>query len=152
MAIHDVKVKPLRLIPDDRGQLMEILRCDDPIFKKFGQAYMTTVYPGVVKAWHYHRIQTDSMACLRGALKLVVYDGREGSPTRGKVNEFVIGEHNPCLIQIPPKVYHGFKGLGTTEAVVVNLPDEPYNRESPDEFRMEAHTDEIPYDWALKDR
>ena len=53
--IDGVKVKKLKIIPDDRGRLMEILRADDGIFKKFGQVYMTTAFPGVVKAWHYHK-------------------------------------------------------------------------------------------------
>ena len=152
MAIDGVKVKPLKVMPDERGRLMEILRCDDPLFIKFGQMYMTTVYPGVVKAWHYHKLQTDSFACVKGMLKLALYDTREGSPTHGEVAEFFIGESNPCLVQIPPGVYHGFKGIGVEEAIVINCPTEPYNREQPDEHRLDAHTDEIPYDWSRKDR
>ena len=152
MAIDGVKVKRLKVIPDERGRLMEILRCDDPLFIKFGQMYMTTAYPGVVKAWHYHKLQTDSFACVKGMLKLALYDAREDSPTHGEVAEFFIGEANPCLVQIPAGVYHGFKGIGTEEAIVVNCPTEPYNREQPDEERLDAHTDEIPYDWSRKDR
>lgn len=152
MAIDGVQTKPLRVMPDERGRLMEILRCDDPLFRKFGQAYMTTVYPGVVKAWHYHRLQWDSFAVVRGMIKLALYDSREGSPTRGQVQEFFLGEHNPLLVQIPPMVYHGFKGIGTEEAIIINLPTEPYNRAEPDEYRLEAHTKDIPYDWARQDR
>ena len=152
MAIDGVQVKRLKVIPDDRGRLMEILRRDDPLFIKFGQVYMTTAFPGVVKAWHYHKLQTDSFTCVKGMLKLALYDARENSPTRGEVAEFFIGESNPCLVQIPPGVYHGFKGIGVEEAVVVNCPTEPYNREQPDEERLDAHTDEIPYDWSRKDR
>ena len=151
MAIDGVQVKQLRVIPDERGRLMEILRRDDPLFIQFGQIYMTTVLPGVVKAWHYHKLQTDSFACVKGMLKLALYDSREDSPTRGEVAEFFIGESNPCLVQIPPGVYHGFKGIGVEEAIVINCPTEPYNREQPDEYRLDAHTDEIPYDWARKD-
>jgi dTDP-4-dehydrorhamnose 3,5-epimerase len=152
MAIDGVQTKPLRVVPDERGRLMEILRRDDDLFKQFGQAYMTTVYPGVVKAWHYHRKQFDSFAVVRGMIKLALYDGREGSPTRGEVQEFFLGEHNPLLVQIPPMVYHGFKGIGAEEAIIINLPTEPYDREAPDEFRLEAHSDQIPYDWTRKDR
>lgn len=152
MAIDGVHVKQLKVIPDERGRLMEILRCDDPIFQKFGQLYMTTVHPGVVKGWHYHKLQTDNFSVVRGMIKLVLFDDREGSPTRGEVQEFFIGEHNPLLVQIPPLVYHGFKGVGTEEAIAINCPTEPYNRERPDEFRLDAHTDKIPYDWGRKDR
>ena len=152
MPIQGVKTKQLKIIPDERGRLMEILRSDDPLFLKFGQVYMTTVYPGVVKAWHYHKLQTDTFAVLRGTLKLVIYDPREDSPSHGEIDEFFIGEHNPLLVQIPPMIYHGFKGVGTEEAIVLNCPNEPYNREAPDEYRLDAHTDEIPYDWTRKDR
>jgi dTDP-4-dehydrorhamnose 3,5-epimerase len=149
--IDGVKVKKLRVIPDERGRLMEILRADDPEFVAFGQVYMTTVRPGVVKAWHYHKKQTDSMAVVSGMAKIVLYDGREGSPTRGEVNEFFVGEHNPILVQIPKGVYHGMKGVGEREAIIINTVTEPYNRAEPDEYRLDPHDNDIPYDWALKE-
>ena len=149
--IDGVKVKKLRVIPDERGRLMEILRCDDALFTEFGQAYMTTAYPGVVKGWHYHKKQIDNMAVVRGMMKLVLYDGREDSPTYRMVNEFFFGEHNPLLIQIPKFVFHGFKAISECEAIVVNFPTEPYNYENPDEFRVDPHTNEIPYVWDRKD-
>lgn len=149
--ITGVRLKPLRVIPDERGRLMEMLRCDEDLFLKFGQAYLTTAYPQVVKAWHYHKKQTDHFVVVRGMMKIVCYDDRRGSPTRGKVNEFFLGEHNPQLLQIPPLVWHGFKCVSDHEALVVNLPTEPYNPADPDEFRLPAHTKKIPYNWARKD-
>jgi len=107
--IKGVKVKKLKVMPDERGRLMEILRADDEVFEKFGQVYMTTAYPGVVKAWHYHKNQADNMAVVKGMMKIVLYDNRKSSSTRGEVNEFFVGEHNPILITIPREVYHGFK-------------------------------------------
>ena len=148
--IEEVKIKKLKAIPDERGRLMEILRSDDEIFQKFGQVYMTTTYPGVIKAWHYHKVQTDNIVVLKGMLKLALYDPREGSSTQGKVDEFFIGEHNPLLIQIPPQVYHGWKCVSQQEAIVVNCPTEPYNYKDPDEYRLPFDTDQIPYDWAIK--
>ncbi len=150
--IEGVVVKKLRVIPDERGRLMEIMRSDDEFFKQFGQVYMTTNYPGVVKAWHYHKIQTDNVACIKGMIKIVLYDGRENSPTYGEVNEFFIGEHNPCLIVIPPMVYHGWKGISETEAITVNIPTHLYNYDNPDEYRLPYNTDKIPYDWEIKMR
>jgi len=150
--IEGVRVKKLRVIPDERGRLMEILRSDDELFSRFGQVYMTTAYPGVVKGWHYHKLQTDNITVVRGMMKLVLYDGREGSPTHGEINEFFIGEHNPLLVQIPPLVLHGFKCISEYEAIAVNIPTEKYNYERPDEYRLPPHTSEIPYDWARKDR
>ena len=150
--IAGVKTKTLRVIPDERGRLMEILRRDDDEFIAFGQAYMTTVFPGVVKAWHYHQRQTDNFVCLRGMIKLVLCDNRDSSPTRGEVNEFFIGDEHHLLVQIPAGVYHGFKGVGTIEALVLNLPTEPYNRQQPDEHRLPADDKSILYDWAIKER
>ncbi len=149
--IDGVIVQPLRVIPDERGRLMEILRCDDTFFSGFGQVYLTTVYPGVVKAWHYHRSQEDRFTCVRGMVKAVLYDDRESSPTRGIVNEIYVGEHNPCLIIIPPGVHHGWKCVSDYEAYVINVPSHPYNRTDPDEFRLPAHEGGIPYDWSRKD-
>lgn len=148
--IAGVRVKPLRVIPDERGRLMEILRSDDDLFTKFGQLYMTTAHPGVVKGWHYHKKQVDNFAVVKGMIKLVLYDRREDSPTRGEVNEFFLGVHNPQLVQVPPLVLHGFKGVGTEEAIVLNCPTELYNYSEPDEFRVDPFSGEVPYDWALQ--
>ena len=150
--IEGVKIKTLRVIPDERGRLMEILRRDDEIFTKFGQIYITTAYPGVIKAWHYHRIQTDNLVAIAGMAKVALYDARENSPTYKKVEEYFMGVHNPLLIQIPPMVYHGYKCISSEEAVVINCPTEPYNRTTPDECRVDPFNNDIPYNWLKKDR
>ncbi|HAR98893.1 MAG TPA: dTDP-4-dehydrorhamnose 3,5-epimerase [Syntrophus sp. (in: bacteria)] len=149
--IEGVHVKQLKVIADERGRLMEILRADDAFFEGFGQVYMTTAYPGVVKGWHYHKKQSDNMAVVRGMMKIVLYDGRGDSPTRGEINAFFAGEHNPILIHIPPYVHHGFKCISPDEAIVVNTPTEVYRYEEPDEFRVDPHVNDIPYDWDRKD-
>jgi dTDP-4-dehydrorhamnose 3,5-epimerase len=149
--IDGVITKQLKVIPDERGFLMEILRRDDPFFRQFGQAYITAVYPGVVKGWHWHKLQTDHFCVVRGMAKVVLYDRRQDSPTRGEVNEFFLGERNPLLVGIPAGVLHGMKGIGTEVAVVLNLPTEPYNHADPDEHRVPPHDNDIPYDWARKD-
>ena len=149
--IEGVEIKPLRYHLDDRGRLLEILRRDDPIFQKFGQVYLTTAYPGVVKAWHAHQTQYDHLVCIKGSVLLVLYDDREGSPTRGLINEFLLSEYQPMVVQIPPGIWHGFKNVGTEEALVLNIPTEPYRHEAPDELRRPAHGD-IPYDWTRRDR
>lgn len=148
--IEGVLVKDLKIIPDERGRLIEILRSDEEIFERFGQVYMTTNYPGVVKAWHYHKNQSDYVACIKGMVKLVLYDGRQDSPTKGRLNEFFLGEYNPKLVRIPEGVWHGWKGVSETESLVVNVPTEVYNYQDPDEYRLPFDTDEIPYDWETK--
>lgn len=146
--IKGVVSKPLRLISDERGWLMEILRSDWEFFKNFGQVYVTTAYPNVVKAWHMHKKQTDHMACIRGQIKLVLYDGRKESPTKDKIDEFYIGERNPMLVKIPPEVWHGFKAVQEI-AFVINVPTELFNYEKPDEHRLPPDSEKIPYDWGL---
>jgi dTDP-4-dehydrorhamnose 3,5-epimerase len=149
--IEGVVIKRLQVHPDQRGRLMEILRCDDEVFRKFGQVYMTTVYPGVVKAWHYHKVQEDNFAVLAGMVQVALHDPREDSPTKGEVNVVHAGIHNPVLVHVPPFVYHGFKNVGTEEAIVVNCPTEPYHREQPDEYRVDPHENDIPHDWRRRD-
>lgn len=149
--IEGVKVKKLKVIPDERGRLMEMLRSDDDLFIKFGQIYMTTAYPGVVKGWHYHKKQVDNFVVVKGMMKVVLYDDRDNSSTKGEANEFFMGEHNPILLQIPLLVYHGFKCISDGEAMCINCPTQLYDYKEPDEFRIPAHTDKIPYDWNRKD-
>ena len=145
--IEGVRVKKLKVIPDERGRLMEILRSDDEIFKQFGQVYMTSAKPGIVKAWHYHRLQTDNFTCVFGKMKLALYDAREKSKTFKEVQDFIIDLENPILVQIPPNVYHGFKCIGDKEAIVINTPTRPYNHANPDEYRIDPYENDIPYDW-----
>lgn len=145
--IEGVKVKKLKVIPDERGKLMEILRSDDELFEKFGQVYMTTALPGATKSWHYHKKQTDHFACISGKIRVALYDSRKDSPTFKEINEFIMDLSNPLLIKIPPLVYHGFKCIGREEAAVVNVPTELYNYNNPDEFRVDAYQNDIPYDW-----
>ena len=149
--IKGVKVKQLKVIPDQRGRLMEILRSDDEIFRKFGQVYMTTAYPGVVKGWHYHKVQYDHFTCVGGMMQLVLYDARRNSSTYKEINEFFVGIHNPLLVQIPPLVYHGFKAVGKKEAIIINIPTEVYRYQKADEFRVPPHSKKIPYDWSSID-
>ena len=149
--IDGVKIKAIRVMPDERGWLMEILRNDDPeFFVKFGQVYVSATYPGVVKAWHYHRVQVDHFCCVAGMIKLVLVDTRETSPTKHVVNEFFIGVQNPQLVQIPAGVYHGWKCISPEMSLVVNVPTEPYHYATPDEFRIAPHGT-LPYDWTRKD-
>ena len=148
--IDGVKVEDLRVIPDERGYLMEMFRSDSPDYQKFGQVYMTLVYPNVVKAWHYHKKQTDNFFCVRGMAKVALYDDRDGSPTRGQTDTFVIGWQRQRRITIPPGVYHGFTAVGTLPAAIINLPTELYDYDNPDEYRRPWDDPEIGYDWGVK--
>ncbi len=149
--IDGVMTRNLKRIPDERGYLMEMLRSDWPEFQHFGQTYITAVYPGVVKGWHYHLHQDDHFICVAGMAKVVLYDAREHSNTHKEVNEFFMGILNPILLKIPSGVYHGFKGISPEMTLIVNVPTNIYNYASPDEYRLAPDSPEIPYCWERKD-
>ncbi len=146
--IEGVKVVPLQRIPDERGTVMHMLRSTDPHFIEFGEIYFSTVYPGVVKGWHLHHRMTLNYACVHGRIKLVIYDGREGSPTRGELMELFLGPDNYCLVQIPVEVWNGFKGMGNEPAIVANCATIAHD--SSQSERMDPFDDRIPYNWEVK--
>ena len=150
-TIEGVVVKPLKRIVDNRGWLMEIFRSDWPEFEKFGQTYMTTCRPGIIKAWHYHKLQSDHFVPIKGNALVGLYDSREQSPTRGVLQEVEIMQSEPKLVKIPPLVYHGFTPLDDEEIWVVNTPTELYNYDEPDEHRLEWNDPEIGYNWRREE-
>jgi len=148
--IQEVQVIPLRQIPDERGKIMHMLRSDDPHFRKFGEIYFAFVYPGVIKAWHLHTRTTLNYAVVIGMIKLVLYDDRGDSPTRGELLELFVGEDNYCLVTIPPGVINGYKVIGAKPAIVANCATEPHD---PQEIiRIDPFDLRIPYNWTLKHR
>lgn len=148
--IHGVQVKRLQVLADDRGYLMEMLRNDWGEFDKFGQAYVTACYPGVIKAWHYHQRQWDHFICISGMAKVALFDPREDSPTKGNINVIHMGILSPLLLKIPPMVYHGFTAVGGSTAHIVNIPTELYNYAEPDEYRLPYNDPSIPYSWEVR--
>ncbi|MFA5412025.1 MAG: dTDP-4-dehydrorhamnose 3,5-epimerase family protein [Candidatus Micrarchaeia archaeon] len=148
--IDGVEVIPLKKICDERGRIMHMMRSDSPYFTNFGEVYFSTAYPGIIKGWHIHKKMTQNYAVISGMIKLVLYDDRQGSKTKGQLMELFIGEDNYCLVKIPPMVWNGYKGIGTKEAILANCPDMPHN---PDEImRKDAFSKDIPYDWGIKYR
>lgn len=147
--IDGVLVHPLRRIPDERGSVMHMLKETDPHFTRFGEIYFSTVYPGAVKGWHLHDRMVLHYAVPHGQIKMVLYDDREGSPTRGEVQEIFMGDSNYVLVRVPAGVWNGFKGIGVVPAVVANCATIPHD---PTEIhRLDPHVNDIPYDWARKD-
>jgi dTDP-4-dehydrorhamnose 3,5-epimerase len=148
--IDGVEINQLNIIPDERGMILKMLRNDDPVFKEFGEIYFSAIYPGVVKGWHIHKKMTLNYAVVSGFIKLVLYDDRDASPTKGEVQEIFLGLENYKLVTIPPMVWNGFKGIGTESAIVANCATLPHE---PDEIeRMDPFENDIPYDWARKDK
>ncbi|HNW93520.1 MAG TPA: dTDP-4-dehydrorhamnose 3,5-epimerase family protein [bacterium] len=148
--IEGVKLLPLKRHCDDRGYVMEILRRDSPHFVQFGQLYVSTCNPGIVKAWHCHKKQTDNFCVIAGMAKIGLYDDRKDSPTRGERMSVVIGDDNPVLVQIPRLVWHGQMCLGTKVSVLINVPTELYDYAEPDELRRDPFDPAIGFDWLPK--
>ncbi len=146
--IDGVKVVPLRRIPDERGLIMHMLKRNDPHFIEFGEIYFSCGYPGVVKAWHIHKEMTLNNACIVGMMKLVLYDGRPNSPTKGNLMELHIGEQNYCLVQIPPGITNGYKAYGEQMAILANCASMPHDRN--ELIYIDPFNNDVPYDWSLK--
>lgn len=147
-TIDGVEIIPLKQIPDERGKVMHMLKATDKHFEKFGEIYFSFVHPGVVKGWHLHKKMIINYAVVCGMIKLVLYDQRENSKTKGKIMELFIGEDNYVLIKVPPGIVNGFKGIGTKTSIVANCANIPHD---PREIiRIDPFKNDIPYKWDLK--
>ncbi len=147
--IHGVEVVPLSRIPDERGTIFHMLRSTDPHFQKFGEIYFSTVYKGIVKGWHRHRGMSLNYACVEGRIKLVLYDDRPDSPTKGEIQEVFLGPDAYALVIIPPEVWNGFKGMSDPYAIVANCCTEPHDPAR--STRLDPFKNEIPYDWNVRE-
>ena len=145
--IDGVRIASLKLVANQRGRLMEVQHVDDDLHPGFGQTYVTATFAGVVKAWYLHRAQVDQIAVIAGCVKLVLYDVRATSPTYGTVQEIVLAERDPQLVQIPTGIWHGFQALGVREAILLHLNSRPHRLDQPDEERRPADDPSIPYKW-----
>ena len=146
--IDGIIIRSLAKIPDERGSIYHMLRSDDTIFERFGEIYFSLVYPGAIKGWHLHKRMTLNYAVVTGMIKLVLFDDRKDSSTRGNLMAIFIGEENYLLVKIPPMIWNGFKGIGTKTAIVANCATLPHD---PEEIvRIDPFSDKIPYNWELK--
>ena len=145
-TVNGVVVRPLPVIADERGAVLHMLRADAPHFTGFGEIYFSVVNPSAVKAWHRHREIVLHYAVPRGRVRVVVYDDRAASPTRGVVMEIETGEGAYGLITIPAGTWNGFVGLGDAPSLVANCATLPHD---PAELDRRAPDDpSIPYDWT----
>jgi dTDP-4-dehydrorhamnose 3,5-epimerase len=145
-AIEGLVVTPLREIADDRGAVLKLMRNDDPGFHRFGECYCSETLPGAVKAWKRHKMQTQNFAVPVGRLRLVVFDDRSGSPTKGALDILELGRpDNYVRVSIAPGLWYGFSAIGAEPALIVNCTDVPHDPVECE--RMEEDTSVIPYRW-----
>lgn len=143
--IEGVVIRKLSKIFDDRGAIFHMLRNDDELFEKFGEIYFSMVKPGIVKGWHIHKKMILNYATVTGKIKLVLYDDRKNSKTKGNIMEIITGEDNYLLIRVPPNVWNGFKGVGDGPSIVANCTTIPYNHG--EIKRVDPIKNDIPYKW-----
>ena len=149
--IAGVEIKKLDVHDDERGSLFEILRSDEPMFMKFGQVYISKCKPGWIKGWHYHKRQWDHFCVIKGRARIVLFDNRQDSKTFGEIGEYEVGGNNLMVLKVPPLVVHGFECLGEEDCWLLNVPDQVYNRENPDEYRIPLNDPSIPYErWKTR--
>ena len=148
LNIDGVIITELRQIGDERGAVLHMLRCDAPEFKGFGECYFSEVLPGAVKAWKRHRTQTQNLAVPVGRIRLVIYDDRERSTTRGEVRALELGRPDAYLrLQIPPGLWYGFACVGATPALIANCADLPHDPADGEVRPLNDPT--IPYAWPV---
>ena len=146
--IEGIEIKLLKKIPDERGTILHMIRSDDDIFNSFGEIYFSTIYPNVIKGWHIHDKMVLNYAVIHGMIKLVLYDDRPHSKTKGNLMEIFTGDDNYLLVKVPPNVWNGFKGIGSKIAIIANCASIPHD---PDEIsRKDPFDNDIPYNWEMK--
>jgi dTDP-4-dehydrorhamnose 3,5-epimerase len=150
--IDGVVFRPTRPVPHEDGFLTEVARLSWDVFDQpVTQVHITTTFPDRIRAWGLHQVSIDRLFVVSGLVKLVVFDGRLDSPTHGQLTEIVVSERNPGLLIIAPNLYHGWKNIGVTDSIIINMPTEMYNYEQPDALDMPWDSDTakelIPYTW-----
>lgn len=143
--IHDVKITPLKIISDKRGKVMHMLREDSEVFQKFGEIYFSTIFKNIIKAWHLHQEATLNYVCIKGKVKLVLFDDREKSSSKGEYQEIIISPSNYSLITIPPNVWNGFKNLDKDESIIANCLTIPHNEQ--EMVRKDPFDKSFNYNW-----
>lgn len=143
--IAGVQLTPLKQIADERGKVMHMLRSEWTMFQGFGEVYFSCIYSGAIKAWKLHKQMTMNIAVPHGRIKMVLFDDRPESPTRGQVDEILLGEDKYCLLTVPPNIWNGFQGISSEMALLANCASISHN---PDEvLRRESGHSSIPYKW-----
>lgn len=132
----------------DHGVITETFRPEwDPTGLPIVHVYQSRLFPGAIGAWSCHTKAVDRLFVNQGHLKAVLFDGREESPTFGRIMELFVGDARPTFLVIPIGVWHGLQNLGSSDALVLNYPTRGYDYEDPDHWRLPYDTPQIPYVW-----
>ena len=145
MNIKDVIITELKVIKDERGKVMHMMRNDSSVFKSFGEIYFSTIYKDAVKAWHLHKEATLNYACIKGKVKLVLFDDREDSSSKSTYEEVILTPEKYFLISIPPNIWNGFKGVDEGESIIANCLNLPHNEK--EMVREDPYSKKFQFNW-----
>ena len=143
--IHDVKITPLKIISDNHGKVIHMLRTDSQVFEKFGEIYFSTIYHQSIKGWHLHKESTLNYVCIKGKVKLVLFDNRKESSTKGVYQELILSPEDYFLVTIPPNIWNGFKGLDEAESIIANCLTLPHDEK--EIVRKDPFDKSFSYKW-----
>lgn len=145
-GIAGVVIQPLRQIVDERGAVLHMLRADSPLFTRFGEVYFSLVLPGVAKAWKRHRRVTQHFAVPVGRIRLVLYDDRPTSASRGRLEEHILGRPDHyVLVLLPPLLWYGFQGQDSTPSLLANCTDFPHDPQEGESLPIDSP--QVPFNW-----
>ena len=143
--IDGVEIREVLNVPKSNGYLTEMYRLDWDLGPLVDQIFQVVLLPGAISAWHAHATTLDRLFVSTGLIRIVLYDSRADSPTRGQLNDFRFGTVRPATVLVPPRVWHGVMNIGDTPATLMNFPDHAYNYEVPDHWRIAPDSYEIPF-------
>lgn len=143
--IEGVKITKLKILRDRRGSVLTMLRSDSKVYESFGEIYFSTIFYNSIKAWHFHKKAVLNYACIKGKVKLILYDDRKNSKSFGKYDEYILTPKKYFLITIPPLIWSGFKGLYQQESIIANCINLPHDEK---EMIRKDHDDKyFKYNW-----
>lgn len=143
--IEGVKITKLKILSDHRGSVLTMLRSDSKVYESFGEIYFSTIFFNSIKAWHFHKKAVLNYACIKGKVKLTLYDDRKNSKSFGKYDEYILTPKEYFLITIPPLIWSGFKGLYQQESIIANCINLPHDEK---EMIRKEHDDKyFKYNW-----
>ncbi|WP_078129392.1 dTDP-4-dehydrorhamnose 3,5-epimerase family protein [Leptospira alexanderi] len=147
VLLEGIVITSLKEIFDPKGSVLHMIRVDDPEYNGFGECYFSEVNPGSIKAWKIHKKQTQNFAVPSGKIRLILFDPREDSKTKGKVQEIILGRPgNYQRVKIPPRIWYGFTCVSKEKAFVANFTDMPHDPAESE--RLPEYDPLIPFTWG----
>lgn len=146
LDIDGVLVTPLKIVDVPGGDVLHAMKCSDPGFVEFGEAYFSSVNTGVIKAWKRHHQMTLNLVVPVGTIRFVIHDDRVDSPSCGVYQEVVLSRQNYCRLTVPPMVWLGFQGLRNSTGLLLNVASILHDPDEADRRSL----DEFSFDWSLK--